>query len=95
MLIALLLVVLPAVAGVAALYVIEWLCERASRELEQRYEVTRCNTYYEIGGIKTTLDDALGIQNEMARHGYKLPIYRVVNNKVVGVLTLKKYCYIC
>ncbi len=41
-------------------------------------------TYYEIGGIKTTLDDALGIQNEMARHGYKLPIYRVVNNKVVG-----------
>ena len=44
----------------------------------------QCNTYYEIGGIKTTLDDALGIQKEMARHGYKLPIYRVVNNKVVG-----------
>jgi len=44
----------------------------------------RCNTYYEIGGIKTTLDDALGIQKEMARHGYKLPIYRVVNNKIVG-----------
>lgn len=44
----------------------------------------RCNTYHEIGGIKTTLDDALGIQKEMARHGYKLPIYRVVNNKVVG-----------
>lgn len=44
----------------------------------------RCNNYYEIGGIKTTLDDALGIQQEMARHGYKLPIYRVVNNKVVG-----------
>jgi len=43
-----------------------------------------CITYYEIGGIKTDLDDALGIQKEMARHGYKLPIYRVVNNKVVG-----------
>jgi hypothetical protein len=43
-----------------------------------------CITYYEIGGIKTDLDDALGIQKEMARYGYKLPIYRIVNGKVVG-----------
>ncbi len=44
----------------------------------------RCNTYYEIGGIKTSLSDALGIQQEMAKFGYKLPIYRIVNGKVVG-----------
>jgi len=75
MLIALLLVVLPAVATAVGVMVFKRLFV---------VKKERCNTYYEIGGIKTTLDDALGIQNEMARHGYKLPIYRVVNNKVVG-----------
>ena len=44
----------------------------------------RCNNYYEIGRIKTCREEALVIQKERARHGYKLPIYRVVNNKVVG-----------
>lgn len=40
--------------------------------------------YYDIGGIRTDIDDALGIQEEMARHGYKLTIKKVVNGKVVS-----------